>query len=254
MKNFYKGYFAFGLIVGVGFAVFVHFSFISPCSPENSILWFCNERPEIVLRVLGLIEAIVTVAIWPAALILLVLYLRQEISALLLRVSKVGTDGVKFHRASNQQDLSENVQATNLPSSTLEQLSDEVAAEVERRLKSDLESVSDENKIPILLRALTIERMNKTFAVAYSNIFGSQIRALESLNEKEIPKTEAEKKFKELQKNDPVFAEWDLERYANYLISWKFVKYSDDLYSITSTGRDFLLFLTSNGLSKERLH
>lgn len=254
MKNFHKGFFTFGLIVGGGLAVLVYFLFIASCPSEDSILWFCNERPEIVLRVLELLESITMAAIWPTVLISLIWYFRHEISALIERIKHIGTGGVGFHSSAGQQNSPDNVAATQLSPSTLESLPDGVAAEVERRLKSDLESVSDDNKIPILLRALTIERMNKTFAVAYSNIFGSQIRALESLNEKNFSKGEAEKEFKELQKNDPVFVEWDLERYADYLISWKFVECSDDIYSITIAGRDFLLFLTSNGLSKDRLH
>lgn len=251
MKNFFNGFFALGLVVGSGVFILAYNYLIAPCPADNSTLWFCDEPQDIVLRVLEVIETIVAAAVWPAAIILLAIYLRQEINSLLSRISKVGRGHVEFS-SEKQADLTGSVQETHLNFTVLDPLRNTAAAEVERGFRADLEAYDPEQKIPVLLRALTFQRMDTSYALAYANIFGSQIRTLDSLNEKRISRNEAEIQFKEFQKTDPNFADWTLDLYINYLLSWKFVDYSDDQYSITTNGRDFLLFLTKNGLSKDR--
>lgn len=254
MKNFFTGLFALGLVVGLCLAVFVHYYLINSCPADNSTLWLCNEPQEIVLRVLEVIETTIVAAMWPVALICLAIYYRNEIRTLLARDIKVG--GGHFELSTPvSQGASRNVQSAKLSSFKLDPLLDPTAAGIEAGFEKDLEAIGDsDERIRVLLRALTIERMNTSFAVAYSSMFGSQILALENLNGKNISKTEAEASFKEIQKTDPLFVDWTLGQYTNYLIAWKFVEYDDNIYSITATGRGFLLFLTSNGLSKDRLH
>ena len=55
------------------------------------------------------------------------------------------------------------------------------------------------------------------FAIAYANIFGSQISTLKSLNvQGSIDLKILEMGFQELKERDPIFSEWDFDRYINF--------------------------------------
>ncbi|WP_074787284.1 hypothetical protein [Roseovarius tolerans] len=116
----------------------------------------------------------------------------------------------------------------------------------------ELEAIPADKRQEKLIRGLTYRLLEKTFFAAYADIFGSQIRALEELNSRNISKSEADLMFKELQREFEPFKVWTLEKYLTFLFRFEFIEISEDVYSITQTGRNFLVFLSLHGLTKER--
>lgn len=55
-----------------------------------------------------------------------------------------------------------------------------------------------------------------------------------------------------LQEQPVSFAEWNIDQFMNYLVTWDFVSETENTYSITETGRSFLRYLVDAGLSHER--
>lgn len=135
-----------------------------------------------------------------------------------------------------------------------EPLTDPVAIELEEKIKRDLENIDPKEKEQRLVRALTYSQLNRHFALAYANIFGSQIRALDRLNAQSITHFEAQQLFEELQKDNDLFKDWTLSNYLQFLYAWRFIKEEGGALHITPTGQNFLLFITTSHLSKDRLH
>jgi hypothetical protein len=152
----------------------------------------------------------------------------------------------------NPSSVGPSAAAENVVSNRLGDLTDPAAATIEARNSKDLLSVAELSKQAVLLRALTTQELHKHFALAYSNIFSSQINALDALNSRAVTYEEAKEMFTKLQEEKEPFREWTLQKYLNFLVVWGFIARTQDGYEITETGRNFLNFLVSNGLSKDR--
>lgn len=189
---------------------------------------------------------------WPTALVVAACLFRGELRGLLARVSKATREGVEFSPVHQETTAARTDSGANLNVEKLPELFDPRAIEVEQTNKSFLAEIPAEKREERLLRALTIQQMNAGFSKAYADIFGSQIRTLHLLNSRNIPRSEAEKLFSNLQAEHPVFETWDLDKYLKFLRAWHFVNEADGQISITATGRGFLQFLIAHGLSEDR--
>lgn len=195
---------------------------------------------------------------WPVAISIALLIFRKDIRALIPRISKVSATGFELANTEQLENtpnmLDKNTAISETP---LETLVNPIAAELEEKNRKDLEALGPKNpteRESILLRALTIQQMMKSFGIAYSGVFGSQIRALRELNSRNISHLEAEAMFAELKKENPALEKFSLQMYMNYLLHWKFVSLTEGYYSITETGRDFLRFIVDNGLTEDRVN
>ncbi len=248
-----SGGFAIGFLVGLIVSVLALVALDQSCPDADSILWFCGEQPKVVLRTLALIEAVLTAALWPTAIVIVAWFFSEEIRTLLPSLVRVGPTGAEFDPGHQRRKADVSLE-TELRGSENTPLTDPMALQIERDNESELQKFPDEQRQKVLLRALTTTQLEKFFALAYADIFGSQIRALDILNGRTVSKAEAKKLFETLKREDPIFEDWDLDRYMNYLVSWRFIEDKGDHYEMTVTGRNFLRFVTSIGLSKERLH
>jgi hypothetical protein len=208
------------------------------------------------MNYLDLIASVIQAIAWPIAIALIVYRIgpRMNVDGLLDRIHKAGPTGVEFYQQEAKQIEARTHQSVDFVVDGMEILKDEIAAGIEKRNKAELAKISKDNKVPALLRALTVQQMHKSFAIAYTDIFGSQIRALEKLNTSSISQNEAEKMFSDLKLQEQALKDWTLEGYMNYLLIWNFVSFVEGYYSITETGRSFLHFVTENRLPREKLN
>ena len=190
---------------------------------------------------------------WAIAAIVVALIFRPIVGKVLPRLAKLGPSGAEFHREGTQRSTDVAPPPIQSPHNE-EPLTDPVAIELEEKINRDLGNIDDNEKEQRLIRALTYSQLNRHFALAYANIFGSQIRALERLNAQSVTHLEAQQLFEELQKVDDSFKDWTLKNYLQFLFAWRFIKEEGGALHITPTGQNFLVFITTSHLSKDRLH
>ncbi len=191
---------------------------------------------------------------WPISIAILGVALGPKLVKELPRLRKLGPSGLElFPHEGGQEKIADSVSG-GLEINKIGSLSDPVAIDVEKEIKDGLAALPAEEREERLVRSLTHSQMFRSFSLAYADIFGSQIRALEKLNARDLSRDDASQLFSELQREKPVFRDWTLESYLGFLFHWKFISNENGFYVITQTGKNFLLFLTTMRLSKDRLH
>ena len=121
-------------------------------------------------------------------------------------------------------------------------------------VKKELEDYPEKDRSEILVAAVAKERLLRHFTAAYSNMFGSQIRSLEILNQRNgrITLDEASKEYSELQKEIPELSSWTLERYISYLRRFQLIDLDSENIFLTDIGRDFIIWLNAVGADKNK--
>lgn len=252
IQNKCSGAFALGSMAGVCLAIGIAFAW-GECEPESSILWFCDESQAIVLGVLSYLKDTVVALAWPAVVLALAFLFRKEIVGLLPRIETIGKDGVRLKPMEQQRYPTYRPSVAELKIN--ETLSDPKLKELKvivDEIYFDDEPTTRDAKLRL---ALAQQALQKHFALTYSNIFGSQISALLSLNalsNGSIKRVDAEVEFEKLQAENPVFKNWTLSDYISYLVSNGLVLETEGAIQITETGRNFISFLVQNGLSFRR--
>lgn len=144
---------------------------------------------------------------------------------------------------------------------TLEKLSPNVLRtqplqKLEDSLRKELQSLDESQRMPVLLKALAQSRLEGAFNLVYANIFGSKIRALRMLNERggRIDRASAEKNFNELKSNTPAIQDWTLDFYLQFLRRYLFMDEISGYFILTDFGREFLAYLSRQGLSEDRMN
>lgn len=191
---------------------------------------------------------------WPAAAFGVIYLFRNQLSDVLSRLIKASPTEFLFRPIDQTVNENQEIASSKISTEHLEKIEDEVARHIEENNRAELVKLPVDQREGALLRALTIQQLHKSFAIIYSNIFGSQIRTLRRLNSGEISKGDALKMYESLLSEEPALSEWDLDRYLKYLLHWELIVEVDGWYAITNTGRSFLIFLDHAGLSEDRLN
>ncbi|GHE87315.1 hypothetical protein GCM10016455_03970 [Aliiroseovarius zhejiangensis] len=246
------GYFAFGLFIGVAIATGFYLN-VSACEPEQSTLWFCGESPEIVLATLSFLNDLAKAVAWPFAAIAVVWLFSGELKGLLPRLTRVGPTGAEFE-GKLQPEAFRPGEVAKLEDVDLTELHDPVAQRIEQETLDALRNYPDTDHLKILVRSLTEARMLRAFERLYSNIFGSQIEALQVLNARDVSHKEAVEMFERVKAERGILDGWNLDMYMAYLLNAEFVIVQGDTFKITETGRNFLRFIVDNHLSTEKLN
>ncbi|RWX30664.1 hypothetical protein EHI47_14535 [Rhizobium leguminosarum] len=125
---------------------------------------------------------------------------------------------------------------------------------IEDELRSDLEKIPQEARVPMLLRALADTRIRAGHEFVYNRIFGSQISALKALNERgPIPDHDAMREFEPLKTQFPeVYGKYEFGDWAGWLERMSMVTHQNGVYAITPLGRDFLFYLVDTGLTENK--
>ncbi|OWY13838.1 hypothetical protein B6V73_04630 [Thioclava sp. JM3] len=126
--------------------------------------------------------------------------------------------------------------------------------EIRDSVREELEDHPEHERLEILIAAVAKERLLRHFASAYSNIFGSQIRALELLNQRggQISLEEARKEYAILQKELTDLASVPFEGYIRYLTDFRLVDVDAECIRLTPIGRDFVIWLNAIGANKDK--
>ena len=189
---------------------------------------------------------------WPLAALFIAALFSREIKQMIPRIRQVGPSGLHIESADQEGANPKELSKDGLSTVSVGELTDPVALAIENENRTFLEDIASEDQTARLLRALTVQQLYKSFAIAYSYIFGSQIRALRELNVRSISRPQAEHMLKELKADEPVLREWELDQYLNFLVAWDFIVEEDGWFKITVTGKNFLLFLTEHSLPDDR--
>ena len=128
---------------------------------------------------LEFIDSIIESLAWPTVAAIAVAVFAPMVKTLAPRLHKVGPQGMELFPQSSQSESAPLNDAIDFSSIELDPLEDKVAAETEKKNLESLEAYSDDKKPAVLLRALTAQQMHKNFAIAYANIYGGQLRALD---------------------------------------------------------------------------
>lgn len=204
-----------------------------------------------------LVEALRWVS-WPIAAMVVAHVLKDPIVAAANRLRGLAYGGVKADFASQTsraETLDEPLaQTTKTPNALIERNMSEALKQVSAFVEQELKAFPEEQKIEVLIVSVAAERLQKHFALAYANIFGSQIRALEMLNQKNyaILISEASQMFTELQAQHEEFRDWTLEKYLSFLRNFQLVEVDEKEIRLTPIGRDFVVWLNAAGLDKDR--
>jgi len=125
---------------------------------------------------------------------------------------------------------------------------------VEERLLEEVRSVAEGDRVPVLVRALSLARLEAAHATVYSRIFGSQIAGLRKLNPQgRVPLAEARAFFQSYAEQlPPAFAQNGFDNWLGFLQRSGLILRDDGTVEISPLGRDFLSYLSDRGLSEER--
>jgi hypothetical protein len=203
---------------------------------------------EIIDQGINWVEIIDTVK-WPILVLIVVLIFVKPIKNFLYRMTKIGY-GDKALEATQQavsktrQEREHNVVDRALGlfrPETIESFSEMVKSE------SDISKLKDDGaKVERLLNYSTIIYIMKHFDNIYSNIFGSQIRLLETLNTLQ-PETKESLKFHfdSANKYHPNFYKnYSYDRYLKFLYYYNLIREDNGNIGITILGVDFLKYIT----------
>lgn len=191
---------------------------------------------------------------WPVAVAVVAFVFRHELIRVVPRITSVGPNGIVMAPSDQNSKVPESLDSTKLSANRMEPLVDPMAIEIESKNRELLETMRVEDREDRLLRSLTFEQMNKSFGIAYANIFGSQIGFLKSRNSLPISRQDAEIYFNNVKAAYPSLEGWSLDQYLQFLLSWRFIEENHGMLSITMTGRSFLQFIVAHGLSENRLN
>ncbi|MFT5060866.1 MAG: hypothetical protein ACI9KS_001870 [Sulfitobacter sp.] len=223
--------------------------------------------PETVLPYLAIFVEFLRVLAWPIAVAVVLTAFKKEIASLFGRVSSlsIGSTHAEFggesfsqqessFAALEEQGIDSKIEKTAAKSKRPNPLASSIEITLQSRFKAELEGVSSEDAVATLIEALSRERLERIFSMAYANIFGSQIRALQVLVDKggRASRAEANREFSLLKNEFEFFKSWDIERYLKYLADYQFIESNDDGITITAYGSEFLAFLAHHSLSRAR--
>ena len=191
---------------------------------------------------------------WPISIIVIVLILRKPISNILEKLKKANIKGSEFEFGAQPTQTPAKLEATpiNIPIPT-----DSVGMQkdFEDLIRRDLKAANIQDqaeKEKILISHLAATQLNAAYERVNSDIFGSQIDLLRSLNSVTIPAKlsslklfydDATMKYPEFYKN------YSFKAYTNYLLNMGLVEQCDDGYRITKFGTGYLVYIVEKGLT-----
>ena len=245
--NFFAGYFALGLIVGISLTIFTGLIF-TPCDAALSSLWFCDESESIVLGTLNVIQTTVIGLAWPSVLLLLGIVYHRQISDALPRITKAGPGGVEFAQVIAKQhiapaSLDELVAIPGVERSAS-------AAKLEVELHQNLLKFDQDIRLNLLVRELAQTRLNFAYLDIYRIIFGSQIRFMKEIraNGRELPLERLFDYFRSLQSENEFHKGMQIEDYTAFLATRGLIFIDSESVFLTDYGNDFLAFVFDNAL------
>lgn len=193
---------------------------------------------------------------WPIAIMVAFWWLRRPILNLLPRINSLKAAGVELSLDSaKESQIAKTEPKVIQPVSVVGNLpKTQAILGGEQKIRNELQKYPDNEHFDLLVNALAISHLEKHFAFVYFNIFGSQIRALQQINENGgyISFEDADAGFKNIKEVTAELGDWTLERYTAYLESNLLIEKDANGYRLTAIGNDFIQFLVRYGLSTQK--
>lgn len=206
---------------------------------------------------------------WPVMFLSIAFILRGELGSLLARVSqaKVSHTGVDVSFTGQVQStgsLEKGLVAIANPTPNfrdpkLQFNTSNVVRSREALIRRDLEQLQlntpTDATVDLLVNHLALTQCAAAAERLYRLIFGSQIAILKCLNTRtDSPEAPIRAIYGEAKGRYPAFYEsYSFEEYIQFLVSWELITVTaDHKYKITETGREFLGYMVSLGLSDEK--
>jgi hypothetical protein len=214
------------------------------------------------------IQAIVDLlahAVWPIFFIWFLKAYEADLRALLPRIRKIGSSGFELEASASTQKASENALSDTESSTKI--LKDfagttrsPAIADVELALHDALQDkiktkqIKENDEVDYLVRELAISHLIIHFLRVYNVIFGSQIRALQILNQRGPMKfSELAVLYDEAKTSDPSFyGDYNFDQWLTFLLQVFLIRAENEIVEITPTGFDFLQFLLASKLNTGR--
>lgn len=213
--------------------------------------------PGTAIPYLELLLSLVKSLLWPALITFALWYFNKDLRAFLARVIELNTKGITAAPPPQVSVDTKDIAKGNTTPLATNENTEPVFRDVLQGVESWLNTISKDDRETALIRKLAEERMEKVFAIVYSEIFGSQINALSIIvNHRNgtVSWADAEEWFGELKKSIPALQSWTLAQYLNYLMAARFIEVKDGMIHTTPAAGNFLIFLQRYNLPHNRLN
>jgi len=194
---------------------------------------------------------------WGAITIIVLVFLvmfHKQINALISRIKSIGREGVILdsERQESRTEIDPRVEAENL----MRQLDNKLILEVEDLIKGELskKKLLGAEGVPVLIRYVSALSIAYSFSEAYRMIWGSQLSLLDYLNTNDPQPTTALRPFYNLGASQypAIYQAYTFEQWLNFLKAHLLIREDVGLTGITVRGREFLTYLTTAGLSRNK--
>lgn len=202
-----------------------------------------------------------TIIIWPVTVLIIAIFalivFKTQLARLIDRttsVSKAGIIATGMPQESGTQPKASIVAdflKKTFDNALLVELEEVVTKQVDA-----LNPTSETERSRLLLRLMAATTIARAFDLTYYHIFGSQIVALQYLNEARgitVPATDLKQFYDSAKNSDPAFyGEYAFEGWLSFLQSGVLVRRDGPNVAITVRGTEFLKYLVDQGYSLVR--
>jgi hypothetical protein len=198
---------------------------------------------------------------WPGVALILglvtLILFRPEVRKLINRTQKVGKGWLEAAKPEEQASPQKGSGVDEFITRTYQ---NQLLIEQEERIRNHLDSLkpaSAAERETFLLKSLAATTLIQAFERTYYLIYGSQIRALEFLNDSRhlsVKPGELEPIYQEVTRQFPESYEgYPFERWLDFLVSSNLIRVDGAGIAITVFGKEFLKYLLDQGLSFRKL-
>lgn len=181
---------------------------------------------------------------WPVSLFFLVWMFRRPIEALIPYIHQVGPSGAIFQPRQPEPPTEKQVLNISSDFATVTQSAAALYDEIERYPHTDRQSR--------LINALAEARVFTNFEFIFGAIYQTQVNFLNELESGDKSLEEARSLFSELVVANKGLAEWGFQNWVNFLRVNELINSSSGKFSLTTKGKDFVLFIRKYRLGVSR--
>jgi len=195
------------------------------------------------------------IILWLVIAIAFMLIFRKSINQCINRIKSIGgKQGVDMEP--QQSEKSPNVNSDEEAERLLNAFNSEMLIEQEEIIKNELKekNINAEQANKVLIRHLAATQIAFTFENIHKQIWGSQIRVLEELNTQSngLSRTRIKIYYDKTVEATPFIGTiYSFEQWINFIKNWALILEENNAVKITIRGREFLLYMTRYGLSKD---
>jgi len=180
---------------------------------------------------------------------------KKHIEDLIGRIKSIGKDGVALE--TGQQESNAEIDPQKEAEALMRQFDSALIRETEDLLKTELEkkNLLGTEAVPVLIRYVAALSIAYSFSEVYRIIWGSQISLLDYLNTQSTQPVNALRVFYNsgVARYPLSYSSYSFEQWLAFLKTHLLLRDDNAMISITVRGREFLTYLTSEGLTKNKI-